>query len=48
VRCAVLYQKPHSQVDCEYVWKHTDRWINFPWSTEPAVLDPAGNAVRDA
>jgi hypoxanthine phosphoribosyltransferase len=48
VRCAVLYQKPHSQVDCEYVWKHTDRWINFPWSTEPPILDPSGTAVRDA
>jgi hypothetical protein len=44
----VLYQKPHSQVDCEYVWKHTDRWINFPWSTEPPILDPSGTAVRDA
>ncbi len=31
-RCAVLYQKPHSTVDCEYVWRRTDRWINFPWS----------------
>jgi uncharacterized protein len=30
--CAVLYQKPHSTVDCEYVWRRTDRWINFPWS----------------
>jgi len=31
-RCAVLYQKPQSSVDCEYVWRHTDRWIDFPWS----------------
>jgi uncharacterized protein len=31
-RCAVLYQKPHSSIDCEYVWRRTDRWINFPWS----------------
>jgi hypoxanthine phosphoribosyltransferase len=31
-RCAVLYQKPQSSVDCEYVWRSTDRWINFPWS----------------
>jgi len=31
-RCAVLYQKPRSMVDCEYVWRRTDRWINFPWS----------------
>ncbi len=31
-RCAVLYQKPQSTVDCEYVWRRTDRWINFAWS----------------
>jgi uncharacterized protein len=31
-RCAVIYQKPHSTVDCEYVWRRTDRWIDFPWS----------------
>lgn len=37
VRCAVIYQKPHSEVDCEYVWKSTDRWINFPWSVLPPV-----------
>ena len=40
VRSAVLYQKPTSVVDCEYVWKHTDQWINFPWSTEPPVVAP--------
>jgi hypoxanthine phosphoribosyltransferase len=34
VRCAVLYEKPHTSVRCEYVWKHTDRWINFPWSSD--------------
>lgn len=38
VRCAVVYEKPHSTVKCEYVWRHTDRWINFPWSTEPPVV----------
>ncbi len=28
----------------------TDRWINFPWSTEPPVVDlsSAGTAVLDA
>ena len=31
-RCAVIYQKPQSTVDCEYVWRLTDRWIDFPWS----------------
>jgi hypoxanthine phosphoribosyltransferase len=49
VRVAVLYQKPHSVVDAEYVWTFTDRWINFPWSTEPPVVDPEGRVlVRDA
>jgi hypoxanthine phosphoribosyltransferase len=38
VRCAVLYQKPQSIVDCEYVWRRTDRWIDFPWSTADAVV----------
>ena len=38
VRCAVVYEKPHSTVKCEYVWRHTDRWINFPWSTLPPVV----------
>ena len=33
VRCAVIYQKPQSTVDCEYVWRRTDRWIDFPWSS---------------
>jgi hypoxanthine phosphoribosyltransferase len=31
-RCAVIYQKPHSAIDCDYVWRRTDRWIDFPWS----------------
>ena len=41
VRCAVLYQKPRSVVDCEYVWRETDKWIDFPWSTPAAVVVPA-------
>ncbi len=41
VRSAVLYEKSHSLVKCEYVWKRTDQWINFPWSTtEPPVVSP--------
>jgi hypoxanthine phosphoribosyltransferase len=38
VRHAVLYEKPRSEVKCEYVWKRTDRWITFPWSAH----DPVG------
>jgi len=40
VRTAVVYEKPRSLVKCEYVWRRTDRWINFPWSTLPPVVDP--------
>ena len=41
VRCAVLYEKPQSGVRCEYVWRRTDRWIDFPWSAEAPVTAPA-------
>jgi uncharacterized protein len=47
VRSAVIYEKPHSVVKCDYVWRRTDRWINFPWSTQPPVVARPG-AVRDA
>lgn len=39
VRTAVLYEKPRSVVKCDYAWKHTSDWINFPWSTEPPVVE---------
>jgi uncharacterized protein len=35
LRTAVLYEKPRSLVRCDYVWRRTDRWIDFPWSTDP-------------
>ena len=44
-RCAVLYHKPWSVITPEYVWKHTELWINFPWSCDGPV-DGAPN--RDA
>ena len=40
VRTAVIYEKPQSVVSCDYVWRRTDRWINFPWSTLPPVAAP--------
>ena len=39
VRIAVLYEKPRSAVQCEYVWARTDRWIVFPWSARGPVGD---------
>ncbi len=38
VRCAVIYEKSRSVVKCEYAWRRTDLWIDFPWSTEPPVV----------
>src|SRR4051812_38755903 len=43
VRCAVLYEKPRSTVQCEYVWRRVDRWIDFPWSAEA----PVGEALAE-
>jgi hypoxanthine phosphoribosyltransferase len=37
IRFASLYEKPRSTVKCDYVWRHTDRWIEFPWSALPVV-----------
>lgn len=37
VRTAVLYAKPHSIVDPDFVWRRTARWITFPWSALPPV-----------
>ncbi len=38
VRTAVIYEKPRSVIRCDYVWKRTDLWINFPWSCEAPVV----------
>jgi uncharacterized protein len=37
VRTAVLYEKPQSVVRSDFVWRRTDKWINFPWSSPAAV-----------
>jgi len=36
-RTAVLYEKPQSVIKADYVWRRTDRWIDFPWSSMPTV-----------
>jgi hypoxanthine phosphoribosyltransferase len=45
VRTAVIYEKPRSLIKCDYVWKRTDRWINFPWSVEGPVVQRAGQVL---
>lgn len=47
VRSAVLYEKPHSVVQCDYAWKRTNLWINFPWSDKDPVVKRDG-LVKDA
>ncbi|HJX75231.1 MAG TPA: phosphoribosyltransferase family protein [Gaiella sp.] len=37
VRVAVLYEKSRSLVKSDYVWRRTDRWIDFPWSDKDPV-----------
>ena len=44
VRAAVLYEKPHSTIKCEYVWRRTDRWVVFPWSARPPVAETLARA----
>src|SRR5215211_8989217 len=49
VRSAVLYEKPRSVVSCEYRWKATDLWIDFPWSaTPPITVAKAGRLIHEA
>ena len=37
-KIAVLYEKPHSEVKCDFVWRYTDKWVNFPWSDKDPVV----------
>jgi uncharacterized protein len=45
VRSVVIYEKPRSVIKCDYVWRRTDQWINFPWSIEPPVVYRAGQVL---
>lgn len=40
VRSAVLYAKPTTVIEPDYVWKRTARWIAFPWSAQGPVTKP--------
>ncbi|WGL50931.1 phosphoribosyltransferase [Nocardioides sp. BP30] len=41
-RTAVIYEKPWTIIHPEYVWRRTDRWIDFPWSALPPLVDRHG------
>ena len=36
-RSACIYLKPRSVHRPDYVWRETDKWINFPWSVAPVI-----------
>jgi hypoxanthine phosphoribosyltransferase len=42
-RTAVIYEKPQSVIKCDYVWRRTDLWINFPWSSQEPVVPGLGS-----
>ena len=44
-RSAVVYAKPTTVVEPDYVWARTDKWIVFPWSSRPG-LDSALHRQR--
>lgn len=37
VRSAVIYTKPETIFHPDYVWRETDKWINFCWSVLPVI-----------
>jgi len=41
-RTAVVYEKPQSVVKPDYVWRRTTAWIDFPWSSQPPLVERAG------
>ncbi|WP_028636821.1 phosphoribosyltransferase [Nocardioides sp. URHA0032] len=41
-RIAVIYEKPQTLVHADYVWRRTERWIDFPWSADPPLVDRGG------
>jgi hypoxanthine phosphoribosyltransferase len=46
VRTALVYEKPQSVVPCDYVWRRTHRWIDFPWSSVPPVVRRSDRPAR--
>ncbi len=47
VRTVVLFAKPRSITEPDYVWKRTDKWITFPWSALPPVRRSAKASLPD-
>lgn len=37
-RSAVIYDKPQSVIRPDYVWRSTEKWIDFPWSAQGPIV----------
>ena len=46
VRIAVIYEKPWTVVKADYVWRRTERWIDFPWSSTPPLVNRRGGLAH--
>ncbi len=45
-RMAVIYEKPWTVIHPDYVWKRTESWIDFPWSSTPPLVDRHGGLAH--
>jgi uncharacterized protein len=45
-RTAVIYEKPWTVIHADYVWRRTERWIDFPWSSTPPLVDRRGGRAH--
>jgi hypoxanthine phosphoribosyltransferase len=45
-RTAVIFEKPWTVINADYVYKKTDRWIDFPWSSQPPLVDRRGGLAH--
>jgi len=45
-RTAVIYEKPRTVIRPDFVWRRTDRWIDFPWSSQPPLVDRHGGLAH--
>ena len=41
-RTAVIYEKPRTVIRPEYSWRVTEQWIDFPWSSQPPLVNRHG------
>ncbi|MFT4264058.1 MAG: phosphoribosyltransferase [Nocardioides sp.] len=46
VRTAVIYEKPWTVIHPDYVWRRVDRWIDFPWSSTPPLVNRHGGLAH--